>query len=146
MRRAIIAAVIMAAVFSCGYLFAQSAPGNRNIGIYVCVSYCTVGSPVPDAATNNEIITAQIAFDSSHPNAPVAPGDVITVCSASYCTDYTRNSDGSYTGSNRRPQQGGTGGTGSGGGAAGGGGGPSPPSGCYGDCDRYGHVGEIEQA
>lgn len=122
---------------------AQSRPGSWEIGTFNCF-YCQLRIPQPDVSTLNEIKAVRADFDRRHSHDPrlrIAPGDVITMCSASVCAEYVVTVDGDgYKGRKREaqtppppPRAGGGGGGGSGGGGRGHGG-VNLPGGCIGKC------------
>lgn len=98
-------------------------------GPYGCTGACSVAAPNPDASAADALARL---------NPGVAIGDIVIICNGSMCTDYTKQQDNKYAGSNRREQ------TppgevpdlpplirppGSGGGGGGGGDGSNPPGG-----------------
>lgn len=65
-------------------------------GPYGCSGICTVASPNPDPSASDALARL---------NPGVALGDVVTICNGSMCTDYTKQQDNRYLGSNRRQQE-----------------------------------------
>lgn len=132
--------------------------GEERYGPFVCNNSCSVGTPVADAKTLaflREMDAQQnIVIDTR------VVGDQYVICNGAACVVYTRTHSGGFEGGKAIPQTeskpptlpsgGGAGGGGSstsdGAGNSGGSSGPDVPNvgpdDCWGNCTRYGRIGD----
>lgn len=101
-HRTILFATITALAFSAAIYAIERGP-------FRCDNGCSAQIPI-DSGTR-EFLNA-IVFRDSVPGMILTPDDTYIICSATHCTNYKRDSNRNYTGSNRRvnPESGGGGG------------------------------------
>lgn len=126
-----------AALFFTGFVLAGSSTGSPEIyGPYICTA-CSLGTPVPDAATNAYINSMDYSVNNNPLNIFVdnsfaVAGDQFIICNATACVTYTRTHSNHFDGASPRPRTSSGGGGGSGGGTPVGGSGPGAPGCVYG--------------
>lgn len=138
-----------AALFLTGFVLAGSSTGSPEIyGPYVC-SACSLGTPVPDAATNAYINSMDYSVNDNPLNIFVnnsfaVAGDRFIICNATACVTYTRTNSNHFDGASPRPRT--SSGGGGGGGTPVGGSGPGAPGCVYGCGTGTVTVGSPENA
>lgn len=88
MKKSVLICVLLAA--------STTLLANDHVASTYC-ELCDLQTPIPEDWTRHELESWRTGTSDLLGPKPVAPGDFVTICNASYCAKYSYNLDGSWS-------------------------------------------------